>query len=374
MGTSAEDTNRAPQLPCPSVCPLCGSEVRLAQCGWMRAMPVCQNAQCLYPMVSEIPAPCLARPYTNMLNSPPAAPEQQLSPTPVIDAVANTATLSADSHLPIEPEEVFVHTLTKPERAGPISAATFAAILCGPVQRATASAVADSISGPLAACCRAYVKALRLVRASLQPAQLASSGRPVSVRRFRNLEMMTDVRKSVLRELDTLDRAVAKPLSLSVSSDSRDDFYDTLHRLLKSDKRLAKRFQSVYTLRQVCTVCFKQHVSRQKTTLLRLSDPAPDFDLFDPAKRVFLRPCHYCRAPQQRVLLRWERSQDGRHPMSDAVFLEARDGLTGVTTLQSLRTSDGLLLMPTAAVQRVSSSNNHFYYIVWLFSRDSKFF
>ncbi|PAA76214.1 hypothetical protein BOX15_Mlig016927g2, partial [Macrostomum lignano] len=378
MGTSAEDVSPSrPQLSCPSVCPLCGSGVRIAQCGWMRAMPVCDNAQCLYPMVSELPAPNLARPYTDMPASPPAASSS--SPTAKLDhsdADSQAVSIESVSHLPVEPDEVFVHTMTEPDRSGPFTAAALTTVLCGPVQR-RASAAASTSSGTLAACSRAYAKALRLTRASLHPAQV-SSGRVSTRRQFRNLELvgLADIERSVLRELDSLDRLVAKPLSLSVS-DVRDDFYETAHRLLKSDKRLAKQFQSVHTLRQVCTVCFKQHVSRQKATVLRLSDPATDFDLFDPNKRVFLRPCQHCRAPQQRVLLRWEKSSDGRQPISDAVFLEARDGLPGPIQLnKSLRTHDGLALIPTAAVQRLtrsSQSNNQFYYVIWLYSRDSKF-
>ncbi|PAA53913.1 hypothetical protein BOX15_Mlig005398g1, partial [Macrostomum lignano] len=287
MGTSAEDVSPSrPQLSCPSVCPLCGSGVRIAQCGWMRAMPVCDNAQCLYPMVSELPAPNLARPYTDMPASPPAASSS--SPTAKLDhsdADSQAVSIESVSHLPVEPDEVFVHTMTEPDRSGPFTAAALTTVLCGPVQR-RASAAASTSSGTLAACSRAYAKALRLTRASLHPAQV-SSGRVSTRRQFRNLELvgLADIERSVLRELDSLDRLVAKPLSLSVS-DVRDDFYETAHRLLKSDKRLAKQFQSVHTLRQVCTVCFKQHVSRQKATVLRLSDPATDFDLFDPNKRV----------------------------------------------------------------------------------------
>uniref|UniRef100_A0A1I8ITY3 USP domain-containing protein n=1 Tax=Macrostomum lignano TaxID=282301 RepID=A0A1I8ITY3_9PLAT len=122
-----------------------------------------------------------------------------------------------------------------------------------------------------------------------------------------------------------------------------------------------------------------------RCSVLRLTNPANDFDLNQPMKRVLLRPCGSCGAENQRVLISWESSPP-------ALLVESPEGVPsaaaaaagskpscGLLHSTSLSTAPGVEYLPTAMIEQRRRSKpvaedgaDCFDYIAWLFNSDSE--
>ncbi|PAA85815.1 hypothetical protein BOX15_Mlig018531g1 [Macrostomum lignano] len=360
------------------ICPTCGrASVRLLQCGWLVAVKACNRPDCPHPLLG--PVRPVTRSYTELSTDSAASTAASKQSPPPADPTAVTCLIastmnSSTSTVIIGPDDVFVRCkLQLTELPGLASAAAAIRLFCR---------VTDGDS-PLRKHLSVYKRCLRSVRASFRLSTSDSLKSDGGSCHFRGLTLDAAMSAAVDRELTILDADLTNELSSLLADCSslgrRNLLYNCLRKLFRYCARARVCFK------QLCTVCFEQNTFRSRCSVLRLTNPANDFDLNQPMKRVLLRPCGSCGAENQRVLISWESSPP-------ALLVESPEGVPsaaaaaagskpscGLLHSTSLSTAPGVEYLPTAMIEQRRRSKpvaedgaDCFDYIAWLFNSDSE--